>query len=206
MNEAFDLVSFMPYPGREDEHSDVTPDDIARHMGYIDEKRREKQDLRLLMHSVYMLWGLELNMRNGGSGAYGVIDKDGYHYTFYDGTRLVKSFDGNQPDAPLVPVAHVGVLEGLLEAEAEGIDRILGIGMTYDGHLVAAAWGRSSSSTASCSCAITCSSPVSMSRTRSPSMRAGSTWLPHNTCAASPGQARSCRWTRRTGPGSAPTT
>jgi hypothetical protein len=139
--EAFDLVSFMPYPGREDEHSDVMPDDIARHMGYIDEKRRKKQDLRLLMHSVYMLWGLELNMRNGGSGAYGVIDKDGYHYTFYDATRLVKSFDGNVRDAPLVPVKHVGVLDELPDEEAEGIDRILGIGMTYDGHIVAAAMG-----------------------------------------------------------------
>ena len=139
--EAFDLVSFMPYPGLEDEHSDITHEDIAWHMERIDEKRRLKQDWRLLGHSAYMLYGLELNYRNGGSGAYGVIDKDGYHYTFFDATRLVKSFDGNEIDAPLVPVKHVGVTDKMPAEEAEGIERILGISMTYDGHLVAAAMG-----------------------------------------------------------------
>lgn len=139
--EAFDLVSFMRYPGTETDHVDVTHDDIAWHMGRIDEKRRLEQDWRLLFHSAYMLWGLELNMTNGGSGAYGVIDKDGYHFTFYDGIRLIKSFDGNQIDAPLEPVAHTAVSEGLSDEESRGIDRILGISMTYDGHLVVAAKG-----------------------------------------------------------------
>ncbi len=139
--EAFDLVSFMRYPGTETDHVDVTQDDIAWHMARIDEKRRQKQDLRLLFHSVYMLWGLELGMRNAGSGAYGVIDRDGYHYTFYDGTRLVKSFDGNLIDAPLEPVRHVDAKAGLPVDVAEGIERILGISMTYDGHLVVAAMG-----------------------------------------------------------------
>jgi hypothetical protein len=139
--EAFDLVSFMPYPGLEEEHSDVTHADIDRHRERVDERRRNKQDWRLLFESLYMLWGLEMGMGNAGSGAYGVIDKDGYHYSFYDATRLVKSFDGNQIDAPLVPVEHVGVTEGLPKQEADGIERILGISMTYDGHIVAAATG-----------------------------------------------------------------
>jgi hypothetical protein len=139
--ERFDLVSFMPYPGLEDEHSDVTHADIATHREAIDEKRRLQQDWRLLFRSAYMLWDLELSLSNGGSGAYGVIDKDGYHYTFYDATRLVKSFDGNQQGAPLEPVHHVGVTDGLPGAEAQGIERILGIGMTYDGHLAVAATG-----------------------------------------------------------------
>jgi hypothetical protein len=139
--EAFDLVSFMPYPGLEEEHTDVSHADIDRHRQRVDERRRNKQDWRLLFESLYMLWGLEMGMGNAGSGAYGVIDKDGYHYTFYDATRLVKSFDGNQIDAPLVPVKHVGVTEGLPEEQAQGIERILGISMTYDGHIVAAASG-----------------------------------------------------------------
>ena len=60
-------------------------------------------------------------MRNGGSGAYGVIDRDGNHYTFFDSTRLVKSF-GRQPDrdAPLRPVAHVDIRAGLPEDVADG--------------------------------------------------------------------------------------
>jgi len=139
--EAFDFVSFMPYPGIEADHSDVTPDDIARHRKGIDEKRRQRQDLRLLLRSAWMLWDLELNMRNGGSGAYGVIDRAGYHYTAYDSIRLVKSYDGNERRAPLTPVRHATVTDGLPEAEASGIDRILGLSMTYDGHLVAAAKG-----------------------------------------------------------------
>ncbi|MDH3208353.1 MAG: hypothetical protein OEO79_17260 [Gemmatimonadota bacterium] len=139
--EAFDFVSFMPYPEIEEEHADVTPDDIARHRQGIDAKRRLRQDLRLLLRSAWMLWDLELNMRNGGSGAYGVIDKDGYHYTAYDSIRLVKSFDRNERLAPLVPVRHASVTDGLPGAEAHGIDRIMGISMTYDGHLVAAATG-----------------------------------------------------------------
>jgi len=139
--EAFELISFMPYPGFENEHRDVTHDDITWHRERIDEKRREKQDWRLLFHSAYMLWGLELNMRNGGSGAYGVIDKDGYHYTFFDATRIVKSFDGNERTGPLLPVRDVGITDELPEDEASRVSRILGITLTYDGHLAVAAKG-----------------------------------------------------------------
>jgi hypothetical protein len=139
--EAFDLVSFMPYPGLEEEHTDVTHEDIAWHMDRIDEKRRKKQDWRLLFHSAYMLWGLELNMRNGGSGAYGVIDKDGYHYTFFDATRIVKSFDDNERLTPLRPIRDVGVTDGLPDEVAKRVTRILSITLTYDGHLAVAAKG-----------------------------------------------------------------
>ncbi|MAG29445.1 MAG: hypothetical protein CL908_00970 [Deltaproteobacteria bacterium] len=139
--EAFDLVGFMPYPGLEEEHADVTPEDITWHMDRIDAKRREKQDWRLLFHSAYMLWGLELNYRNAGSGAYGVIDKDGYHYTFFDATRIVKSFDDNERAKPLRPIRDIGVTDGLPEEAAEGVTRILGITLTYDGHLAVAAMG-----------------------------------------------------------------
>jgi hypothetical protein len=139
--ERFEQISSMPYPGLEDDHADVTADDIAWHMARIDEKRRKKQDLRLLFHSAYMLFGLGLNQTNGGSGAYGVIDRDGYHYTFFDGTRLLKSFDDNVRDAPLRPVRHVGITDGLPPEVAEGVTRILGISLTYDGQLAVAAKG-----------------------------------------------------------------
>ena len=65
--EAFDFVSLMPYPGLEDEHTDVTNDDIHWHMRKIDEKRRKKQDWRLLFHSIYMMFGMEMGLNNGGS-------------------------------------------------------------------------------------------------------------------------------------------
>lgn len=139
--EAFDFVGLMPYPGLEEEHADVSNEDIAWHMNRIDEKRRKKQDWRLLFHSAYMLYGLELNYRNGGSGAYGVIDKDGYHYTFFDATRIVKSFDDNERSKPLRPVRDVGITDGLPSEVAKSITRILGITLTYDGHLAVAAKG-----------------------------------------------------------------
>jgi len=139
--EAFDVVSLMPYPAAGGDPSGIAHADIARHMARIDEKRRRGEDSLLLSHTADMLRELELNPRNAGSGVYGLIDKDGYHYTSYLATRLVKSFDGNEIGAPLVPVRHVAVTDGLPEAEARGIDRILGISMTPDGHLVAAATG-----------------------------------------------------------------
>ncbi len=139
--EDFEWVSTMPYPGLEGEHDDVTSETITGVMTRIDEKRRKKQDWRLLFQSALMLWRFEMNMSNGGSGAYGVIDKDGYHYTPFDRVKIVKSFDGNEVDAPLAPVKHVDVTEFVPSELADDIVRILGIGMTYDGHLVAAATG-----------------------------------------------------------------
>ncbi len=138
---AFDFVALMPYPGLEEEHADVSPADLAWHMARIDERRRKRQDWRLLFESVYLLWGGELGTSNAGSGAYGVIDRDGYHYTFFDSTRLVKSWDGNERSAPLRAVAHVDIRDGLPEDVADGIDRILGISMTYDGYIAVAALG-----------------------------------------------------------------
>ena len=138
--EAFDFVSFMPYPGLEDEHR-PTHEDLDWHRAKVDERRLGKQDWRLLFQSAYMLYDMGMNYRNGGSGAYGIVDRDGYHYTFYDATRLVKSFDGNDPKAPLVPVASTSIVEGLPEDMREEVTRILGISMTYDGHLAVASKG-----------------------------------------------------------------
>jgi len=76
-----------------------------------------------------------------GSGAYALIDKDGYHYTAYNKTSVVKSFDDNKLNQPLAPVAHVDVRTLFPKHTANQLDRILGINMTYDGHLVFAASG-----------------------------------------------------------------
>ena len=138
--EAFELVSFMPYPGLGDDHL-PTHEDLDWHRAKIDERRLEKQDWRLLFQSAYLLYDLGLNYRNGGSGAYGIIDKDGYHYTFFDATRLLKSFDGNERSAPLHPVNSVSILDGLPDEARRQVTRILGISMTYDGHIAVASNG-----------------------------------------------------------------
>jgi hypothetical protein len=138
--EDFTLIARTPYPGVDD-HADVTPEKIDASIARIDEKRRKKQDWRLLFNAGLMLWQLEMDQGNGGSGAYGVIDRDGYHYTAYGRVHLLKSFDDNRVDAPLRPVKHVDVTESLPPELARSVERILGMSMTYDGHLVAAASG-----------------------------------------------------------------
>jgi len=139
--EDFSLISNVPYPGREAVHEDVPNETIFKTMDRIDEKRRAKQDWRLLFNSWLLYYNFNINMRTMPSGAYAVIDREGYHYTFYDLHHLVKSFDDNKVDQPLVPVKHASILDQLPENVAKGIDKILGINMTYDGYLVAAATG-----------------------------------------------------------------
>ena len=139
--EDFTLVSNVPYPGREKVHANATDEKLREVMEAIDDKRRNKKDLGLLLNSWLMYYKLNVNLRTMPSGAYAVIDSEGYHYTSYDEHHLVKSFDNNDVDAPLLPVAHSNIIAQLPKEAARGIDRILGISLTYDGHIVAAATG-----------------------------------------------------------------
>jgi hypothetical protein len=139
--EDYSLVSNVPYPGREAVHAANPDEKILKVMEDINNNRREKQDFRLLLNSLWMYYKLDINMRTMPSGAYAVIDKEGYHYTNYDKFHLVKSFDDNQIDQPLLPVSHSNIVAQLPADIAEGIDKILGINMTYDGYIVAAATG-----------------------------------------------------------------
>ncbi len=149
--EDFTRISSVPYPGREDVHAEGSDEAIREVMESIDHHRREKNDLRLLWNSWYMYYKLNVNTRTIPSGAYAVIDNDGYHYTTFDRVNLVKSFDNNEVDAPLVPVAHRNVFEQLPPEIAadlspgEGFSTdykgLMGITMTYDGHLALASAG-----------------------------------------------------------------
>ncbi|MEH6569341.1 MAG: hypothetical protein V7709_09710 [Halioglobus sp.] len=139
--EDFELISNVPYPGREDVHREGSDQKIMEVMSAIDVNRREKQDWRLLFNSWLMYYKLNINLRTMPSGAYAVFDKEGYHYASYDLQHLVKSFDNNQVNEPLLPVKHANIVEQLPLADQEGIEKILGLSMTYDGYIVAAANG-----------------------------------------------------------------
>lgn len=139
--EDFTLISNVPYPNRDDVHKNASDKKILDIMQGIDNKRRKKQDWRLLLDSWLMYAKLKIGLRTMPSGAYAVIDKDGYHYTFYDLTHLVKSFDNNNIDEPLVPVKYTNILDQLPAEASKDIEKTLGISMTYDGHIVAAASG-----------------------------------------------------------------
>ncbi len=139
--EDFELISNIPYPNREDVHREGNDEKIREVMEDIDHHRRNKNDTRLLLNSWLMYWKLNVNMRTMPSGAYAVIDQEGYHYTNFDKHNLVKSYDQNEINTPLLPVKYANIVSQLPAEDAEGIDTILGMTMTYDGHLVAAATG-----------------------------------------------------------------
>jgi len=136
--EDFERVSTLYYPGWSD-HSDVTPELIGEVMAGIDESRRAADDTSLLLRSLRMF--LTLEMWGLPNGAYGAIDREGFHYTTYGWTRLLKSFDDNDVNAPLRAGAHVAGRDELPEEVGAGIERVMGIVMTYDGHIAVAATG-----------------------------------------------------------------
>lgn len=150
-DEDFTMVSNVPYPGREDVHADGTDEAILDVMASIDKHRREKNDIRLLLNSWYMYYKLNVNTRTMPSGSYAVIDNEGYHYATFDRKYLVKSFDNNDVNAPLLPIKHTDVFAQLppeVAAELTPEDGftldykgLMGISMTYDGHLALASAG-----------------------------------------------------------------
>ena len=139
--EDFALVSDVPYPGLDDIHADASADRLRDTLLILDEKRRKKQDLRLLLNAMWMFVRFNINLSTFPSGSYSVIDRDGYHYTNYDKHFLVKSFDDNRVDQPLVPVAYADIVAQMAPEDAAKINYILGISMTYDGYLVVASGG-----------------------------------------------------------------
>ncbi len=67
--EDFELISNVPYPGREDVHSEGSDQTIMEVMSAIDGNRREKQDWRLLFNSWLMYYKLNINLRTMPSGS-----------------------------------------------------------------------------------------------------------------------------------------
>jgi len=139
--EDFTLVSDVPYPGMEDIHADVTAARLDETMQRLDQKRRSKQDFLLMINAMWMYVKFNINFSTFPSGSYSVIDRDGFHYTNYNKHYLVKSFDKNRVDQPLLPVAHADIVAQMATTDAEQINYILGISMTYDGFLVVASGG-----------------------------------------------------------------
>lgn len=139
--EAFEVISKEPYPGQEKLFKHSSDDDILNAMKRIDKYRLNKNDFMLSLSSLWTYVDLKLTPATMGSGAYSLIDKDGYHYTAFDLTHVVKSFDNNDVNAPMKPVAHVNVRDLLPKNIAKTLDGILGINITSDGHLLFAASG-----------------------------------------------------------------
>lgn len=84
--------------------------------------------------------GLGLNWAGLFNGVYQLFDKDGFHYSVF-GVNIIKTTDDNDPRKPIRVVRVKNITEVLPADLAKGTKRLVGMGMTYDGHLVAATSG-----------------------------------------------------------------
>jgi hypothetical protein len=138
--EAFDLISFLPFPGFEDVSREASSTGIAALVKKVDEARRAHDDAAILALSEEMD-DLGFNFKTVANGVYNMIDKDHNHYSVYGGVNVLKSTDDGRVDTPLRVVKTVDVTDVLPADVASGITRILGVGMTYDGNIAIAAPG-----------------------------------------------------------------
>jgi hypothetical protein len=136
--DAFDLVSFVAYPGLEILSEIATPEALESALEDTDLAVREKDDAKILALSE-RLAEIGFSRRYLVNGFHNLIDSDGFHYAAFGGLKLIKSTDDNDPDAPLRIVA---VMDYAPELPVKlGNSFITGLGMTYDGHIAAAANG-----------------------------------------------------------------
>lgn len=137
--DAFELVSYTPYPGLESLAATATPSRVQAVLDETNAARRANDDARLLAlaKKAEEVCITREYMQNGG---YNLIDHDGYHYAAFGGLKIVKTGDENDPSKPL-RVVGVNDYSAALPATVAKTSRIAGLGMTYDGHIVAAADG-----------------------------------------------------------------
>jgi hypothetical protein len=136
--DAFDLVSFVAYPGLEILSEVATPEALESALEDADLAVREKDDAKILALSE-RLAEIGFSRRYVVNGFYNLIDSDGFHYAAFGGLKLIKSTDDNDPDAPLRIVAVVDYAPALPVKLENSF--ITGLGMTYCGHIAAAANG-----------------------------------------------------------------
>ncbi|MFE7723502.1 hypothetical protein ACFU44_31265 [Nocardia rhizosphaerihabitans] len=143
---ALQPVGFLPYPGHEDAAAKADPKALADLLVRTDEAYRAKDEARLLALSKDAA-ELGFNRDNIANGAYNMIDRDGFHYAAVSGMRIVKSTDDNDPHKPprvdkvveLADTLPPGLPTDVVAAVSDPKAKIVALGMTYDGHVVAAA-------------------------------------------------------------------
>jgi hypothetical protein len=138
--KAFENLSFVAYPGLEQEAQQANEQAVAAILSEVDAARREKDDAKLLA-AVGRLERLGLNFTTLTNGVYNIIDRDGFHYCVYGGTKVLKTTDDNAVSTPVRVVKSVDVAAAMPPDVAKAVTRIIGLNMTYDGHIAAVAPG-----------------------------------------------------------------
>lgn len=137
---ALDAVSFTPYPGYEDSAALATDEAINGVLTEVDEARRAVDDTALLA-AIGGVERLGVTFEAGINGVYNLFDRDGNHYCVFGANQVLKTSDDNVVDGPVRVVKSVNVADALPEETAKAVTRIIGLNMTYDGFIAAAAPG-----------------------------------------------------------------
>jgi len=137
---SFEALSFMPYPNSEEQARKTDERAVQLLLSRIDAARRTRDDDTLL-DAIGGFGALGLDHVTGINGVYNLIDRDGFHYCVYGGTHVLKSTDDNIARGDVRVVKVVDVTTSLPPDVALGVSRIIGLNMTYDGYIVAAAPG-----------------------------------------------------------------
>jgi hypothetical protein len=132
---AFELVTFLPYPGMEEQARRVNNRAIASALNELDAARRGSDDARLAA-APELLAKLGFDFNTAVNGIYNLIDKDGFHYCVYGGTRVLKTTDDDVARGPMRVIRAVSVTDALPAEVARTVTRIIGSAMTYDGFIV----------------------------------------------------------------------
>ena len=138
--ESFEEIGFTPYPGFEVLAAKTNSESLNAILKKLDNARRSKDDKGILALSAEMD-ALGFNFKTIANGVYHFADKDDFHYCLYGGVNLLKSTDNGDARAPMQVVKSVDIRDGLPADLAKSVTRAVGIGMTYDGHIAAAAPG-----------------------------------------------------------------
>jgi hypothetical protein len=138
--KSFESLSFMPYPGMEDLAAKADDKAVSALLAEFDEARRAKDDAQILNAAAH-IDRLGVTREAGINGVYNLFDKDGFHYCVFGGTKVLKTTDDNQVRGPVRIVKSVDVAAALPPDAAKAVTRIIGLNMTYDGHIAAAAPG-----------------------------------------------------------------
>jgi len=137
---AFEEISFLPYPGFEKVAAKATPKAIDALIKKLDVARRAHDDKAILELSAEAS-RLGFDFRTVANGVYHMVDHEGFHYNVFGGVYVLKVTDGGDANAPLRIVKSINITDALPEDLRKTVSRMVGIGMTYEGHLVAAAPG-----------------------------------------------------------------
>ena len=138
--KALEAVTFTAYPGLEQTAGKADEKAVAALLAEVDAARRSKDDAKLLA-AIGGMDRLGVNFETGINGVYNLFDRDGFHYCVYGGTKVLKTTDDNVVRGPVRVVKSVDVAAAMPAEAAKAVTRIIGLNMTYDGYIAAAAPG-----------------------------------------------------------------